>query len=213
MELDMLDGDVPVVLAIETGTRSLVIGKGEDTERVSVFGTTKFSFTPSSLTVGSRVFEVNSESSRPPTVMDLQEFVKILKQLSSADGGRPVRTSGSRATRTPLPLGASEQAAAIASMPNPNRHVGAADFQRAGSLAGFVEACSYFFVILSVLGSLVIAFQKNPFCEERFSSCDFGEKYPDFWLGIGAGLYAVFILLAIAMVAAYLKGKAAERGV
>ena len=125
--------------------------------------------------------------------MDVQEFAKLLQQFSTAD-----RSKQAHSTQRAI------SSAADRSLASARSH-----YRRASGIAGAVERLAYGFLILSIAGGLLIAFTPDPSCGR---GCDFVEKYPNVWSGVLIGLYGVLFMLAIAMLAAYVRGRAAESG-
>lgn len=186
----MIEGNTGVRLSVDSSARALVIKSDLASSKINIFGTTTISASSTGqLIVGRRTFYSGSRT----TVMDVQEFAKLLQQFSNADRSRQALSS----QRT------------ISSAVDRNLASARLHYRRAAGVAAFVERLAYVFMVLSIIGGLVIAFSPDPNCGR---GCDFVEKYPNVWSGILIGLYGVLFMLAVAMLAAYVRGRAAESG-
>jgi hypothetical protein len=190
----MIENDTPVRLSVDSSTRALIIEEELGSSQVDVLRTTTISCsTNGRLTVGNRTFALSDDDGGRTTIMDVLEFTRLLKQLSSGNHDK-------QAPSYNRPF----SSAADGSQASARSH-----YRRAMRIAGFVERIAYCFVVLSIAGGLLIAFSPDPSCG---GGCDFAEKYPNVWSGVLIGLYGVLFLLAIAMLAAYVRGRAAESG-
>lgn len=151
-------------------------------------------------------FTLGENTTGRTTLKDVQDAAELLRTAASTD-----RKAQFKAAAKPLPVYGTPRSSTQSVASAAERQFAAArkHFERAAGVAGVVERLAYGFTILSIVGGLLIAFSKNPNCDNY---CDFVEKYPNVWSGVLIGLYGVLFMLAVAMLAAYVKGRAAENG-
>lgn len=104
---------------------------------------------------------------------------------------------------SPTPASASGTSSA-ASAPETERWVWIRQF------ATIAEAGSWAIVALSVIGGLVIAFQKDECDGWR---CGFNDEYPLFWFGLILGLIGAIQGIVFVTISMYVKARALERQV
>lgn len=196
MELSVKSGDYSARLEVDTSARALVVKGVMGDQRVNLFPTTRIEVDGDRLIVGAREFTPHAGSGRAPTIMDVQEFAKLLRQVANSD-----QASGSTAPsarQSPQPRNNSLNAEA-------RSHIA-----RAAGLAPFVEVVGFIGAILAAIGGLVIAFNSD--CDRFCDELGVTERYPFLIEGITIGVFGAFSMLSIAMVAAYIRGRAAEKG-
>ena len=218
MELGVKRHGKPARIEVDTTEKCLVIHHEGGEERLGLFSTTRIEIKGARLIVGSEELDPDLGLERPPTVMDIQEFAKFLKQV--ADSAGSTRETNSQAspggTRAAQPA-VTPQARTTATRPTvtPNRDRSSvnaearAHFSRAAGIAGFVEVVGVIGAILSAIGGLVIAFNRDDNVPNYYSLT---ERYPFIIDGITIGVFGAFSMLSISMVAAYIRGRAAEKG-
>lgn len=208
MELEVKRQGNPARIEVDTADKCLVIHHEGGEERLALFSTTRIEIKGARLIVGSEEFDPNLAVDRPPTVMDIQEFAKLLKQVAGSSGGsgasaRPLpqaNTTPSRPSVTTQRRGTSANAEARSHL------------ARAAGIATFVEVVGFVGAILSAIGGLVIALNSidcGRFCDDYSVT----ERYPFLIEGITIGVFGAFSMLSIAMIAAYIRGRAAEKGI
>jgi len=203
MELSVKSGDYSARLEVDTSERALVVKGVMGDQRINLFPDTRIQVDGDRLIVGAREFTPHAGSGRAPTIMDVQEFAKLLRQVagssqtSSATAHVAQGTSPSR--NNSLNAGASLNAEA-------RNH-----FRRAAGIAAFVEVVGFIGAVLAAIGGFVIAFNSVD-CGRSCFEYSLTERYPFLIEGITIGVFGAFSMLSIAMVAAYIRGRAAEKG-
>lgn len=206
MELEVKRQGNPARIEVDTTDKCLVIHHEGGEERLALFSTTRIEIKGARLIVGSEEFDPNLAVDRPPTVMDIQEFAKLLKQVAGSAGGsgasaRPLpqaNTTPTRPSATPQRPGTSANAEARSHL------------ARAAGIATFVEVVGFIGAILSAIGGLVIALSRDENAPDYYGLT---ERYPFLIEGITIGVFGAFSMLSIAMIAAYIRGRAAEKGI
>ena len=204
----MTENNAPVTLSVASGSKTLVIQKGDYFRKFQILDTTKVVCSESGeLSVGSMTFTLGDNTTGRTTLKDVQDAADFLREIAGTN-----RTAQFKAEAKPKPVyGTVRSSSQSMGNSSADRQFAMArkHYERAADVAGFVERLAYGFTVLSIVGGLLIAFTKNPNCDYY---CDFGEKYQNFWSGTLVGLYGALFMLAIAMLAAYVKGRAAENG-
>ena len=196
MELSVKSGDYSARLEVDTSARALVVKGVMGDQRVNLFPTTRIEVVGDRLIVGAREFTPHAGSGRAPTIMDVQEFAKLLRQVANSSQTSSATAPG--AHQTPQPRNHSLNAEA-------RSHIA-----RAAGLAPFVEVVGFVGAILAAIGGLVIAFNSD--CDRFCDDYSLTERYPFLIEGLTIGVFGAFSMLSIAMVAAYIRGRAAEKG-
>ena len=206
MELSVKSGNYSARLQVDTSARALVVKGVMGDQRINLFSDTRIEVVGDRLLVGAREFVPYAGSGRAPTIMDVQEFAKLLRQVAGSAGDWGASTRQSTQSNT------SGSRSAVSSTTNGPRVAEARHhFKRAAGTAAFVEVVGFVGAILSAIGGLVIALNSidcGRFCDEYSVS----ERYPFLIEGITIGVFGAFSMLSIAMVAAYIRGRAAEKG-
>ena len=197
MELSVRSGDYSARLEVDTSARALVVKGVMGDQRVNLFPTTRIEVDGDRLIVGAREFTPHAGSGRAPTIMDVQEFAKLLRQVagssqtSSATAPVAQRTSPSRTNS----LNAEARS-----------HIA-----RAAGIAAFVEVVGFIGAILAAIGGFILAINSID-CDWRCDDYSLTERYPFLIEGITIGVFGAFSMLSIVMAAAYIRGRAAEKG-
>ena len=195
MELSVKSGDYSARLEVDTSARALVVKGVMGDQRINLFPDTRIQVVGDHLIVGAREFTPHARSGRAPTIMDVQEFAKLLRQVA-----------GSSQTSSATAPVAQRTSPSLTNSPNAEARN---HFRRAAGIAAFVEVVGFIGAILAAIGGLVIAFNRDDDVPDYYSLT---ERYPLFSEGIFMALFGAFSMLSIAMVAAYIRGRAAEKG-
>ena len=205
MELSVKSGNYSARLQVDTSARALVVKGVMGDQRINLFSDTRIEVVGDRLLVGAREFVPYAGSGRAPTIMDVQEFAKLLKQVAGSAGDWGASTRQSTQSNT------SGSRSAVSSTTNGRRVAEARHhFKRAAGTAAFVEVVGFVGAILSAIGGLVIAFSRDDSVPAYYGLT---ERYPFLIEGITIGVFGAFSMLSISMVAAYIRGRAAEKGI
>ena len=205
MELGVKRHGKAARIEVDTSERCLVIHHEGGQERLGLFSTTRIEIKGARLIVGSEEFDPDLGLERPPTVMDIQEFAKFLKQVAGSSGGSGKRTPQSSHGNT-----TAARSAGTTQLNRPSINAEArGHIARAAGLAPFLEVVGFIGAILAAIGGLVIAFSRDENAPDYYGLT---ERYPFLIEGLTIGVFGAFSMLSIAMVAAYIRGRAAEKG-
>lgn len=197
MELSVKSDGQPVTLEVDVSKRALVIRGDMGEQRVGVFPVTRIEVRGDRLLVGARQFTPHAASGQAPTVLEVQEFATMLRQVA---GSSQVAGATTIEAQQPLP-----------SRTNTLNADARNHFRRAALIATFVERAGFIGAILTAIGGFFVAcsggIDCDPYCEELDV-----EQYPNFSEGITLAFFGAFSMLSIAMVAAYIRGRGAEKG-
>jgi len=201
MELSVKSGEESARLEVDTSARALVVKGVTGDQRINLLPDTRIQVVGDRLIVGAREFTPFAGSGRAPTVMDVQEFAKLLRQV--AGSSQPSSVTAPVAQRTSPSRTNSLNAEGSLNVEARNH------FRRVSWIATFVERAGFIGAILAAVGGLVIAFNRDDNVPDYYSLT---ERYPFFSEGIFMALFGAFYMLSIAMVAAYIRARAAEKG-
>jgi len=207
MELGVKRHGKPARIEVDTTDKCLVIHHEGGEERLGLFSTTRIEIKGARLTVGSEEFDPDLALERPPTVMDIQEFAKFLKQVAGSSG-----VSGKTSTRPSQGNTTATRSAATAQHGRPSVNAEArSHIARAAGIAAFVEVVGFIGAILAAIGGFILAINSID-CDWRCDDYSLTERYPFLIEGITIGVFGAFSMLSIVMAAAYIRGHAAEKG-
>ena len=197
MELSVKSGNFPARLEVDTSARALVVRGVMGDQRVNLFPDTRIEVVGDRLIVGAREFTPYAVSGRAPTIMDVQEFAKLLRQVAGSPRTSSTTAPGNQ--QSPQTRDKTVSAKALS------------HFEIAAQMAAFVQIVGLVGAILAAIGGFVVAFNSD--CDRFCDGYSLTERYPFLIEGIAVGVFGAFSMLSIAMVAAYIRGRAAEKGI